>query len=121
MLGKLYIAPNSNPDKVQNVIGLVSEAIDERIASDAFSRNNLNKLSVALSKTIGDTGNMTKVANETVNSEAEVNAKATEDERESSEPEPMRDADMKTEVLEDDEVTDVKDSLLDELLDDEDP
>ena len=121
MLGKLYIAPNSNADTVQRVIGLVTQAIDERTASDAVSRNSINKLSVALSKAVGDAGNVTKDFNETVVSEGEVNATAMEDEHGSSEPEPVKDVNLKTEMLEDDEVTDSKDSLLDELLDDEDP
>ncbi|KAI9740507.1 MAG: hypothetical protein M1834_005087 [Cirrosporium novae-zelandiae] len=52
MLGKLYLTKNSTPELVQEVYELVTEAVDEKIASDAPSRNALNKLSHALEKIV---------------------------------------------------------------------
>ncbi|KAI9880867.1 MAG: hypothetical protein M1830_010462 [Pleopsidium flavum] len=57
MLGKLYISPTSTADKLHTVHDLVNEAIEARIASDAPSRNALNKLHTALTKAIGSSTN----------------------------------------------------------------
>ena len=54
MLGKLYITPTSDGEKLQTALDLTAEAIDIKIAADATSRNTLNKLHAALIKAIGD-------------------------------------------------------------------
>ena len=54
MLGKLFISGNSKTEKLQTTTELVKEAIDEKVAQDALSRNALNKLHIALSKALGD-------------------------------------------------------------------
>ena len=56
MLGKLYITPTSDRQKLQTVLDLSAEAIDMKIASDATSRNALNKLHSALTKAMGESG-----------------------------------------------------------------
>ncbi|KAI9720314.1 MAG: hypothetical protein M1828_005698 [Chrysothrix sp. TS-e1954] len=50
MLGKLYITPNSDPEMLKNVNRLVAEAIDDKVAADAVTRNSLTKLQAALAK-----------------------------------------------------------------------
>ena len=59
MLAKLYISANSKTDKLQSTIELVAEAIDDKIAQDAASRNALNKLHSALSKVLKDADKVT--------------------------------------------------------------
>ena len=54
MVGKLYITSNSNPEKLQTVHELVLEAIDLKIATDAPTRNALSKMEAALVKVIGE-------------------------------------------------------------------
>ena len=54
MLGKLYITPSSDRQKLQTALDLSAEAIDMKIASDAASRNALNKLHTALAKATGE-------------------------------------------------------------------
>ena len=55
MLGKLYITSNSSSEKLHTVTELVTEAIDNKIASDAPSRTALNKLQTAVKKALGET------------------------------------------------------------------
>lgn len=54
LLGKLYISPNSNSEKLQTAHELVVEAIDLKVANDAPSRNAFTKLLNALVKVIGE-------------------------------------------------------------------
>lgn len=56
MLGKLYVSPTSTPQKLHAAHELLTDAIEARIASDAPSRNALNKLLTALTKAIGPSG-----------------------------------------------------------------
>ena len=112
MLSKLHVMSNSSQEKLRAVYGLVTEAIDNKIAYDATSRNTLNKLHAVLSKIIGEAGASRDNRDEdglTVMEQGGVDAPAPE-------------LGEKTimEMGEDEDVTEMKDSLLEELLDDED-
>ena len=50
MLCKVYIAGKPDAENLRNTVALLDEAIEGKIASDAGSRNALNKLHTALSK-----------------------------------------------------------------------
>ena len=54
MLGKLYITPTSDGEKLQVAHDLAAEAIDIKIATDAASRTALNRLYTALVRAVGD-------------------------------------------------------------------
>ena len=54
MLGKLYVTPTSDGEKLQVAHDLTAEAMDIKIATDAASRTALNRLHTALVKAIGD-------------------------------------------------------------------
>lgn len=88
----------------------VVEAIESKIANDAGSRNALNKLHLALSKAMGEAGKFKKNTDETLVSMSEDGLPEMEEQgREGS-------------VLANDEdkgMGDTKDTLLDELLSDE--
>jgi len=60
MLSKLYITPNSDPTKLEAAKDLAAEAVDSKIATYAPSRNALNKLYTALSKALGENGSAGK-------------------------------------------------------------
>lgn len=62
MLSKLYITPNSDPTKLEAAKDLAAEAVDSKIATDAPSRNALNKLYTALGKARGENGSAGKSA-----------------------------------------------------------
>lgn len=96
LVGKLYIAANSTPEKLQVIYELVTKAIDMKVANDATSRNALSKLHLVLRKVIGEVGTTKRNAEEeTV-------------------------ADMALKTIEDEGKTEAQDSLLDDLLDDDD-
>ena len=115
MLGKLYITPTSDGEKLQVVQDLTAEAIDIKIAIDAASRTALNRLHATLVKAIGDSAVARKIIEE---------ERAVQDELmvvgQHSPPE-------LTEIGDDSVINDVKrestteagDTLLEELLDDE--
>ncbi len=115
MLGKLYISPTSTPDKLHAVHDLVNEAIEGRIASDAPSRNALNKLLTALTKAIGTSasGDATAKNDDDDDDGMTVVEVEVEDERGVM--------GEKMEVVEEAEGEErqAKDSILEELLDDE--
>lgn len=54
MLSKLYIPADADPEKLRNVYELVAQAIEDKVAVDAPSRNALNKLEVTLVKIVGE-------------------------------------------------------------------
>jgi len=56
MLGKLYVSPTSTAEKLHAAHELLADAIEGRVASDAPSRNAMNKLLMALTKAIGSSG-----------------------------------------------------------------
>lgn len=117
MLGKLYISADSTTEKLQIANELVIEAIDTKIAGDAASRTALNKLHLALSKAMGEAGKTRKNVEEIVSPPGEEDLTAVEEQDESVLAE---DEDVKMEPVEDEAVTDTRDSILDDLLDDDD-
>ena len=54
MVGKIYVSPTSSPEKLQAISELVAESIDAKIAPDVATRNALNKLHLAFGKILGD-------------------------------------------------------------------
>lgn len=119
MLGKLYITANSSAEKLWTIDALVTEAIDEKIAGDAASRNALNKLETALSKAMGEAGKAKKTSDETLAPDADEGLTVMEA-QEAEEPVLADEGDVKMEVIEDEGIAEAKDTLLEELLDDED-
>ena len=117
MLGKLYITANSNTEKLKKATELVIEAIDHKIATDAASRNNLNKLHLALSKAMGEPGKSKKGIEDTL---APLEGGRTMIEAQGAEEIILaNENDVKMESVEDEGGTEAKESLLDELLTDE--
>ena len=117
MLGKLYITANSSAEKLRITSELVTEAIDGNIATDAASRSALNKLHLALSKAMGEAGKSMRITDEmpapmyqdgltVVQDQAEDSILATKDV-------------LKVESVVDHSIADANDSLMDELLTDE--
>ena len=117
MLGKLYITANSGIEKLRNTIELVVGAIDNKIVTDAASRNALNKLHLALSKAMGEAGKSKKGAEDTLAPAEE--GLTTVQEQGAEESVLANEEHVKMESVEDEGVTEAKDSLLDELLTDE--
>lgn len=123
LLGKLYITANSTPEKLQVIYELVAEAIDMKAANDAASRNGLSKLHLALKKVIGEAGTTRRNVEEEAEAdvaleESIVMAKAESiEDGETQMAEAIQDAEMKT--TEEGKI-EAQDSLLEELLDDED-
>jgi len=54
MLGKLYIPAEATPEKLRELYELVAQAIEDRVATDAPSRNALNKLELSLGKIVNE-------------------------------------------------------------------
>ncbi|KAL8722817.1 MAG: hypothetical protein Q9225_000766 [Loekoesia sp. 1 TL-2023] len=113
MLGKLYITSNSSVDKLRAVTDLVSEAIDAKIASDATTRNAFSKLHQALAKALGDVDLVRPGIEEQAADQMVGEIEIDVEERSHVEG-------TKTEVEEDRTVPQAQDTLLEELLDDED-
>ena len=120
MLGKLYITANSKTKKLQSTTEIVAGAIDKNIAQDAPSRNALNKLHSALSKALGEAGKVVPVSKDTQAAAGGDDDLTTLQEQRVEESIMADEADIRTEGLKDEGVTEVQDSLLEELLDDED-
>ena len=115
MLGKLYITPNSDGEKLQTALDLTAEAIDIKVATDATSRTALNRLHTALVKAVGDSAvNRKSVEEETM---AQEGLTVVE---ENAVPEPSQMGDeSKIGNAKYEAVTEAGDTLLEELLDDE--
>lgn len=115
MLSKLYITSNSDPTKLEAAKDLAAEAVDSKIATDAPSRNALNKLYTAVSKALGENGTAGKGAEGVTIVETRQNEGLTAVEEEGA----------VTHGGEEVEETEVRaaaeggESLLEELLDDE--
>ena len=132
MLGKLYITSASTPDKLQSVSDLTAEAIELKITSDATSRNALVKLQTALTRAINEAGigaNRKSVEDEgvTILKGDEVQSEQTslprvlqqlDTQLEDTKMEEIED-DTKMEGVREGSATDVRDSILDELLDED--
>ena len=121
MLGKLYVTANSSPEKLSTVNELVIEAIDGKIASEAASKTALNKLHLAVSKALQEVGKGRLVEAEQA-AKPEITPEGC-DEAVTN----LAEAVEATSIV-DGQVTmeevigveeDTKDSILDELLDDE--
>ncbi|KAI9777472.1 MAG: hypothetical protein M1839_008884 [Geoglossum umbratile] len=115
MLGKLYISKHADVEKIRTVYELVSQAVEDKLLSDAPSRNALNKLYAALGKITESLGEV-----EEIDEDGEETKMAPADPGE----EEAEGAEEALEGLEDATaalgLTDLKgDSLLEELLDDE--
>lgn len=135
MLSKLYITSNSTPEKLRVAHELASEAVDNKIGTDAASRNALNKLHLSLSKATGEAGSVKQsIEGETSSGTAqEVHMGVEADQPEApgviSGEETQNADEMKIEIHEDEEtkmgdrqmedVAEANDSLLEELLDDD--
>ena len=52
MVGKLFVSAHSEPELSKAVLDLAKEAVEEKVAPDATSRNALNKFVTALEKAI---------------------------------------------------------------------
>ena len=117
MLGKLYITANSSTEKLKKATELVTQAIDDKIATDAASRNALNKLHLALSKAMGESRKSKKgIEDNLVPLEG---GRTTIEEQGVEESILANENDLKVESVEEEGVMEAKDSLLDELLTDE--
>lgn len=110
MLGKLHITANSKTEKLQITTKLVVEAIDDKVAQDVPSRNALNRLHTALTKALGEAGKGKPISN------VGEDDGLTTVEVQGMEENVMADE----EDVEMEAVAEVQDSLLEELLDDED-
>ena len=117
MLGKLYITANSSAEKLRTTMELVTEAIDSNIATDAASRNALNKLHLALSKAVGEAGKSTKDTDEIPASTYQDGLTVVQDQADGSIL-ATKEA-LKVESVVDPSTADADDSLMDELLTDE--
>ncbi|TKA63538.1 hypothetical protein B0A49_11325, partial [Cryomyces minteri] len=76
MLGKLYISPECAPAKLRAIFDLVNEVLENKIITDATSRNVLTRLQASLSKCITETRaqeESEKEAGDTVAATAELN------------------------------------------------
>ena len=112
LLSKLYISSSSTQERLQTTHELAAEAIDMKIANDAASRNGLNKLYTSLTKAIGETKNTKKSVEEesvvdTAHDEITIREETADKE------------DVMIELNETKGVKEVQDSLLEDLLDDD--
>ena len=120
MLGKLYITANSKTEKLQSTTALVVEAIDSKAAQDAPSRNALNKLHSALSKASGEAGKVKPISEDTLAPSGGDDGLTTVEEQRVEESVMANEEHLRMEDVQDEGVTEEKDSLLEELFDDED-
>ena len=123
MLGKLFITANSSPEKLSTINELVIEAIDSKVAGEAASRAALNKLHLALTKALQEAG-IGRAVDVDVEEAVEPEATHEDDNQEISK---LAEAVEATSII-DEHVTmgeeggveeTTKDSILDELLEDE--
>lgn len=113
VLGKLYITSNSSVDKLQATTDLAAEAVNAKIAPDATSRNSLSKLHHALTRACGEVDSIRPNVEEQVADQTAAGNVAEDDEKSEFE-------ETKTEVEEDRAVPRSQDTLLEDLLDDQD-
>ena len=108
LLGKLYVTAHSSAEKLQMAHDLAVEAIDMNIAFDAASRNGLNKFHAALIKVMGESSmDKKQVDGETI---ADMDSKMEVGDADLNPP------GLKIEVIKTEKVSDTQDSLLEELL-----
>lgn len=118
MLGKLYISTNSETEKLQSTAELVMEAIDNRVAQDAPSRNSLNKLYLALSRALGEAEKIQPISEDTLAPAGRADGLTTVKNQETKESVMADEEYVRIKVVEDTEVQDP--SLEESLKDDED-
>ena len=118
MLGKLYINANSEAEKLQNTTDLVASVIDDKLSSDASSRNALSKLHVMLRKAMGEAKTMRKPPDDALAPAVDDGLAAVDDHEVDASVSPNEE-DIKVEEIDDENVTKANDSLLEDLLDDE--
>lgn len=115
VLGKLYITPNSDGEKLQKALALAAEAIDIKIGTDAASRSALNKLHTALVKAVGDS----KAIGKSVEGYIVAQEGLTVIEEDAA-PEPTEvGEDSGIENLKEEAMTEAGDTIVEALLDDE--
>lgn len=56
LLGKLYISPHSTEEKIRETYEEVTIAVNDRLVSDTTGRNALNKIHVSLGKIVANLG-----------------------------------------------------------------
>ena len=118
ILGKLYITSNSDPQRLSTTAVLVVTAIDNKVANDAPSRNALQKLHSALSKAMGEASRAK--SDDPEGAAMPVDDKLLEDEGRGVETfMHAKDEDMSVLRVEGNESIEAQDSLLNELLTDE--
>ncbi|KAI4163677.1 MAG: hypothetical protein LQ342_002711 [Letrouitia transgressa] len=117
MLGKIYVTSNSSPERLEEVYYLVTDAIDGKVAVEAVSRNALAKLHLALSKAMGE-ASKTRTGSE--DSHDQTTTEDVQDAVSTLGPNETLGHEKKVDVSEVDSGEDGKDTLLDELLDEED-
>lgn len=110
LLGKLYVTASSSMEKLLAVKELTSEAIDLKIANDAACRNGLNKFQAAIIKVLGDSVMDTRLVDGETILDVEQESKVDVDDGKLSTPGP------KTNAIKMEPPPDVQDSLLEELL-----
>ena len=114
LLGKLYITSNSSMEKLQIAKDLAAEAIEINIANDAASRNGLNKFHTATVKAIGDSMTDKRPVNE------ETIVDIAQETKVEGEDENMNTRGLNTEMVKTEIMSDVQDSILEELLAEDD-
>ena len=108
LLGKLYVTAHSSVEKLQMANDLAAEAMDMNIAFDAASRNGLNKFHTAVVKVIGESKLDKKaVEGETI---ADMESKMEVEDADLHPPE------LNTDIIKMEKASDAQDSLLEELL-----
>ena len=120
MLSKLYITGNSNPEKLQAIYELVAKAIDNKVATDAPTRNGLNKLEASLNKALGESSTFRQCIEREPAQEGLTVADEGQSEMLVARPDGVEDTKMDIVKREDEEMPGTNDTLLEELLDDED-
>ena len=117
MLGKLYITPTSTLEKLQSVYDLITEAVELKIAPDAACRTALTKSQLALGRAIGEAPQTRRKS--TVPEGATIlESEATRGDRTQLVEAGEEDVDVKVEDIVE-EGTNLGDSIVDELLEDD--
>lgn len=112
MSGKIYVSPNASTEKLQAITDLFAEAIDAKVAPDATTRNGLNKVHQALTNALGEAGTVQPSIEEQKVGQATIDGPPI--------PEQGLDVEATKMDVDDDQATQAQDTLLEELLDDED-
>ncbi|KAL8667805.1 MAG: hypothetical protein Q9202_000270 [Teloschistes flavicans] len=112
MSGKIYVSPNASTEKLQAITDLFAEAIDAKVAPDATTRNGLNKVHQALTNALGEAGTVQPSIEEQKVDQATIDGPPIPEQGLDVEPTKMD--------VDDDQATQAQDTLLEELLDDED-